>query len=243
MGLYKRRFLAGKGLHMSFVASRMLIEAGLGACATRLIALGFKRHAHSIFTMPLTPDVWGWVARGSATHLGDGMMEITPFVGLLCPEVERLSSKLRSLPYHRYSPATVQMNVGTLLPPPPEIPGLFQPREIHVTFQPDSDVEAPAERVCAPIRDVGVPWMREHASLEAVYALTVANNVAFRNYRLPILAWLMGDLDQARAHLREEYGALYTKSIAPSAPASLEPAVQTYQRFVTAFEAHVSASA
>lgn len=228
---------------MSFVASRDLIDAGLGACATRLVDLGFKRHASSIFTTPLSLDVWGWVALSRATHLGGGVMEITPWVGLLCPQVERLSSTLRRLPYHRYFPATAQMNIGALLPPPPEIPRLFQPREIHVTFHPDSDVEAPAERVCAPIREVGAPWMREHASLEAVYALAVANNIAFRNSRLPILAWLMGNLDQAHVHLREEYNALYAKSIAPGAPASIGLAAQTYQRFMTAFEALMSASA
>lgn len=227
---------------MPFVASRDLIDAGISACATRLLAVGFERHMRSIFTLPLSPDVWGWVALSRATHLGGGVMQITPFVGLLCPKVEKLSSQLRSLPYHRYFPATIQMNVGLLLPPPPEIPGLFQPREIHVTFHPDSDVEAPAELVCAPIRETAVPWMRGCPSLEAVYALTLANTVAvpFRNYRLPILAWLTGNLDQARAYLHEGHDMLYAASLAPSAPASIGLAVQTYQRFMAAFEAHVS---
>src|SRR5215467_6314061 len=121
------------------VARKELITTGLFACRQRLEALGFTRHAADIFTLPLTPRLFGWVGLGRAVHTGDGSMVVTPVVGLLHQDVERLVAVCADLPYHRYYPATVQTGIGLLTP---------ERTSGRVRFGPGEEVDEPTEQVC-----------------------------------------------------------------------------------------------
>lgn len=150
-----------------YTASRELIDAGMRACRNQLEAVGVERHEDDSFTLELAPRLFGWAAFGRNVYCGDGSMSLRPVLGLLQQDVGRLVADLARVPYKRYAYATIQTGAFTLIPDAPE-------REI--IFEPDTSVERAAERVCAPILDPGLTWMRQHPSLEAIYTLLTTNH-------------------------------------------------------------------
>jgi hypothetical protein len=213
-------------------ARRELIDAGLSACRRQLEALGFRRHKPHLFTMPLAPRVLGWVALGTGIHRGDGSMDITPVVGLLHQDVQRVVAICAHLPYHRYYPPTVGTNVGHLTP---------DRRDLWVVFPPHESVEGPAARVCQPISEYGVPWMREHASLAAIYELLSSRRFPsspMADFKLPVIAWMLGQADVARQLLRNEL-----KRIRESGGPNAAGALEVYGRFVAALEEQMARGA
>jgi hypothetical protein len=206
------------------VARRELITAGTSACRKGLEALGFTWHVGDFLTVPLAPQLFGWVGLGHAVHRGDGSMQITPWVGLLHQDVERLVATLVRVPYHRYQSATIQTIVGTLAP---------EPEDLRVTFYPRQPVTEPAERVIELVREYGLPWAREHASLAAIYNLVVRGQftVALHPFKPPIIAWMLGRPDVAHQLMREHLARI-TEQGGPNAAGGLE----VYERFATALE-------
>lgn len=206
-------------------ARRDLIEAGLSACQRQLEAMGFTRHQTYIFTLPLATRIFSWVALAKGVHRGDGSMDITPGVGLLHQDVERVVAACAHLPYHRFSPPTVLTNVGQLTP---------QARDLWVIFYPNESVEAPGARVCQPIHDHGIPWMREHASLASIYELLSSGQYPsspMSNFKLPVIAWMLGQADLARQLLRNEL-----KRISESGSLNAAGALDVYGRFAAELE-------
>lgn len=152
-------------------------------------------------------------------------MQITPDVGLLHVDVERFVSSLMQLPYHRYHPATVQTPVGLLMP---------EGVDVRVVFYPHQAVDEPAERAIRPIGEYGIPWMRDHASLAGIYALINSgrfNNSALHACRRPVIAWMLGDPELARQHVRERLEEIETEGGRNAAGAR-----EVYQRFAAALE-------
>lgn len=206
-------------------ARRELIEAGLSACRRQLEALGFRRRGANIFTVPLAPRLLGWVALGKGIHRGDGSMDITPVVGLLHQDVQRVVAACAHLPYHRYYPPTVGTNVGQLTP---------EARDLWIVFPPHEPVEEPAARVCQPISEYGIPWMREHASLAAIYELLSSRQFSsspMSNFKLLVIAWMLGQADVARQMLRNEL-----KRIMESGSPNAAGALEVYRRFAAELE-------
>jgi hypothetical protein len=213
-------------------ARRELIEAGLSACRQRLEAMGFKRHEADIFTLPLAPRLFGRVGLGKGIHRGDGSMDITPVVGLLHQDVQRVVAACAHLPYHRYSPATVVTNVGRLTP---------EARDIWIVFPPHESVEEPAAQVCQPISEYGIPWMREHASLAAIDELLSSGQFPsspMSNFKRPVIAWMLGQADDARQMLRNEL-----KRISESGGPNVAGALAVYERFAAALEERMARGA
>src|SRR5690349_14188277 len=176
------------------VASKELITAALLACQRRLEVLGFARHEADIYTLSLAPRLFGWVALGRGVYNRGGSMIITPLVGLLRQDVERLIAACAELPYHRYYPATVQMGIWPLTPE--AAPG-------YVYFLPEESVDEPADKVCQPIWEYAVPWMREHASLAGIQSLDRSERyrITLSTWRRAVIAYMLGDPDLARQHL------------------------------------------
>lgn len=213
-------------------ARRELIEAGLSACRRQLEALGFRPHEANIFTLPLASRLLGWVGLGKGVHRGDGSMDITPVVGLLHQDVERVVAACAHLPYHRYYPSTILTNAGLLTP---------EARAIWVVFYPHESVEAPAARVSQPIRDYAIPWMREHASLAAVYELLSTGQFpssTMAKLKLPVIAWILGQEDVARHLLHNELKRI-SESRGPNAAGALE----VYGRFAAELEEQMARGA
>jgi hypothetical protein len=221
----------GMGVARVRVARKELITAGVSACRQRLEAMGFKRHEADIFTLPLAPRLFGWVALGRAVHRGDGSMEITPWVGLLHQDVERLVATCAHLPYHRYHPATVQTGVDLLIPDAPLL---------RVIFYPGQSVEEPAEQACQPIRDYGIPWMQEHASLAGIQALDNSEQyrIKLSTWRRAVIAWMLGRPDLARQYLNDAL-----TEIAAEGGANAAGVLDVYRRFAAALEEQMARGA
>jgi hypothetical protein len=204
------------------VARRELIAAGMLACRERLEALGFRRHEADIFTLPFAPRLCGWVALGRAVHTDDGSMVVTPHVGLLHLDIERLVATCARIPYHRYYPATVQTGTGLLMP---------EVTSDWVSFSPGEPIEEAADRVCQPIGEYAIPWMREYASLAGIQALD--GNARYRTrlstWRRAVLAYLLGHPDQARQYLNDAIAQIEREG-RPQASSDV------YRRFTQALE-------
>lgn len=177
-------------------ARKELITAGISACRQRLDAFGFTRHEADIFTLPLAPRLFGWVALGRRVHTGDGSMVVITNVGLLHQDVERLVATCASLPYHRYYPPTVLTGIDQVTP---------EQTAGWVYFRPGDSVNEAADQVCRPIRQYGVPWMREHASLPGIQALDQSERyrTSLSTWRCAVIAYMLGHPEAARQRWRD----------------------------------------
>lgn len=177
-------------------ARKELIMAGVSACRQRLEAIGFTRHEAEIFTLPLAPRLFGWVGLGRGVHTGDGSMVVTTNVGLLHQDVEQLVATCASLPYHRYSPPTVFTGIDQFAP---------ERNAGWVYFRPGESVDEAADRICQPICQYVIPWMRQYASLPGIQALD--QNERYRTglstWRRAAIAYMLGHPEAARQRLRE----------------------------------------
>jgi hypothetical protein len=178
------------------VARKELIMAGISACRQRLEGLGFTRHEAEIFTLPLAPRILGWVGLGRGVHNGDGSMVVIPHIGLLHQDVERFVAACARLPYHRYSPATVQTGLGQLT---------LVRTAIRVSFRPEESVDAAAELISQPVEECGLAWMREYASLQGIQALDhhPRYQTTLSSWQRAVIAYMLGHPDLARQHLRD----------------------------------------
>ncbi len=208
------------------VARRTLIDAALAACRRCLEELGFKRRARYYYTVDLVPQVLGTVWLSTATHLGDGSMTIAPHVGVRHQAVERCIGELSGKSIHRYAPPTISAHVGS-------IPLVRQ--ALWVRFAPDDDLDAAARQVCEPIAERGVPWMRAHIELEAIYAALqtppfrlLPGNQAVHQ---AVIAWLMGRPDLAHQHIEDELLRLHREELPGSRLREAE-----FRQFATALE-------
>jgi hypothetical protein len=207
------------------IASKELIAAGRNACRKRLEAMGFTRHEEDIYTMPLALHLFGWVGLARGIRRGDGSMDITPLVGLLHQDTQRVVAACAHLPYHRYYPATVQTNVGRLMP---------GAASLYVVFHPQQPADEPAERVCQPIGEYGIPWMQEHASLAAIYDLLTSGSFSkgdLSTFKPPVVAWMLGRSDLAHQLVRERL-----TQIAEEEGPNVEVALDVYGRFAAELE-------
>lgn len=209
------------------VARKELITAGMTACRERLVAMGFTAHANDTFTLPLAPQLRGWITLARAIHRGDGSMAVTPIVGLLHQGVNRLVSRLARLPYYRYAMATVQTHLRTVMPPDVWT-------HDWVEMYPGQSLDMPADEIAQALQEYGQPWIREHASLEAIFDLIITFKGAAGAYgfKRPIIAQMLGRHDLAREYIREGFAQLSKRT----GPGSQE-LFDAWERFAQAFNA------
>jgi hypothetical protein len=151
-------------------------------------------------------------------------MVVTPVVGLLDQDVERLVYVFADLPYHRYYLATVQTGIGPLT---------SERRSGRVRFGPGEMVDEAADMVGRPIQEYGLPWRREHASLAGIQGLDHSERyrIKLSTWRRALIAEMLAYPDLARRHL----GDALTRIEQEGSPKSARVLV-VWRRFASALE-------
>lgn len=165
-------------------------------------ALGYTRSSDTVFARDLAPQVLGCI--GYLT----GLQAIKPFVGVQFKRVERLYYDVmaplliygKSLP--RYYP-TVSRDVFNLKEEHSADPDFrWKERDYwHIERETISHV---SDQVLADIRLYGLPYIEANATL-ADAAATMAEGrgggIGTVAYRLPMIYWILGRVDDANAYM------------------------------------------
>jgi len=156
-----------------------------------LVEEGFVAYT-AVLVVPLQPHVVGCVELLVEANPTENRVEVDVAIGVHHQQVERILADLKGQPYQQYSPFTVGVQIGYLMP-----------GKSHVLYllHSSSDVARVAEHVAADVRSLGRPFMASSTSLASIAefmkarpARVPATSVA---YRLPIVLHLMGDTKAA----------------------------------------------
>ncbi len=176
-----------------------------GAVTPLLADLGFKKRGGEIFTIDLTPGVFGWLGLNRATeHRAPGEVEINPVVGVRFQEVERIVAECRGEKFHAYVPATICRPLGYLMP---------ENRYTAWIFAAERAREVAAQ-MAAAVASFGVPFMRSVVGFRELDQRLV-DGFGFDHqivYRRPVAALLAGDVSHARNLLDEATTAMATRT-------------------------------
>lgn len=121
-----------------------------------LEALGYRKRAGAVFTLPIDDEFIGWLGLNAAReHLGGQGVNVLPIIGLRHQPTERLVAELAGRSFHAFQPPTIRASIGELMPGPIYAAWLVQ------TGEPGATVESMLDAV----RDVGLPFVRANATL------------------------------------------------------------------------------
>jgi hypothetical protein len=187
---------------MSKKASKELIQEVMQLAQAGLVGQGYKKRAGQIFTRDLTADFLGWLGLNRAVHRGDGSMAINPVIGVRYQELERNLADLMDEDFHPFTPPTISVNVGYLMP-----------ARAYKTwsFDENSDNKRIAGEMIATVEEYGRPFMISMANEETILeALEVSDYSipANRKYRLPLIHNMRGESDKALAELNKNLAEL-----------------------------------
>jgi hypothetical protein len=159
--------------------------------------IGFRKRAGSdIYTIELADSILGWVGMNNASSGGSaGELELWPIMGLRHQEVEQIDCELKGKEPNDFHPPTVYWPLRYIMPE--------ELRE-HWMFTPENAPEM-ARVVADEIEKWGVPWMREHATLEKICELA-EGDFGFPsrlNYTRPVIWQLLGKPERAQALINE----------------------------------------
>jgi hypothetical protein len=164
-----------------------------GTCAP-LVALGMRKRKGLIFTIELTSDVLGRLAFNVATeHAQTGTVEVNPLVGVRFQEVERLITECMNRKFHAYSPSTIYLPLGYLMP---------EKRYTSWEFSAENTVAVGHSLVNA-FAIHGLPFMHSVVTYPALLAQINARN-GFDDqlaWSLPVAQLLAGQPEAARKTL------------------------------------------
>lgn len=204
----------------------MVVRQGLVAEAseawrTALASVGFRKHSGDVYTRQVAEGVLGWLGLNRAVNRGDGLLEVNPVVGVRHQELERVVAGLLDERFHGYSPPTVSVHLGYVMPE-----GRYRPWLVGS----DAPVRDVAAGMVAAVVAYGLPFMDERASLEAVVGSMsddragIAEQLAFRR---PVGYLLLGEAERARAEVRASLDRLGDRR---------DLAAQRFRGFASAFE-------
>lgn len=179
----------------------MVVRSGLVAQAseawrTALASAGFKKRSGDVYTREVAQDVLGWLGLNRAVHRGDGLLEVNPVVGVRHQALERVVADLLGERFHEYTPPTVSVHLGYVMPD-----GRYRPW----LFGGDVPVRDVAGAMVDAIAAYGVRFMQDRACLDAVVESMadgragIAEQLAFRR---PVGYLLLGDPQRSREALR-----------------------------------------
>lgn len=168
----------------------------LASCKSAVSTLGFKKRAGDIYTLPVAPDVIGWLALGHTSYR-KMWLEIFPNVGVRHQAVERLVAELLDRPFHQYSPPTLITGLGYVSPE-----NQYTPLQIETI---EGSV-APIAKLKDDLRRFGMPFMERYATPGALLEELTDSKYRYsgrdrRTHRLPVALYLAGDLAGARTCL------------------------------------------
>jgi hypothetical protein len=180
---------------------------------------GFKRQRNEgIFLLSVREGWFGWLGLNARVH--KGYCELNPVVGVRYTELERLSATLRGAKYVAYSPPSLSTTLRFLM----ENRGRWE-------FYNDIDPSPVVSNMVTAIVEVGVPFMKDHCTLESVVSkLTPWSQSDAKGdaYRYPAALLLLGKADEAIDYLKKKEKSL------PASPAEYSYSDQ-YREFVVRF--------
>jgi hypothetical protein len=137
----------------------------------------------------------------------DRVLSITPSVGIIHWETERLWAEFRRRPPKETPPATVFTNIGYLTP---------ADTYRGYVLEPTADPTATIQEIMSDMRTYALPWMHGLCDMERLTALAEKDSPDHAAYRVPILRALQGQQEKALAAME------YYKGRRTHVPAFLE---------------------
>jgi hypothetical protein len=125
----------------------------------RLEAHGFRKRAGWIFTIELDEEFLGWCGLNETWDGDRQQLSVLPFLCVRHQTVERTIAELAGRDFHPYYGVTIKTSFSELLSPR---------RFRDWKFDAGDDHAGAATDLAAKVGDFGLPWMREHATIEAV---------------------------------------------------------------------------
>jgi hypothetical protein len=179
----------------------MVVRSGLVAEASEawqaaLALAGFRKRGGDVYTRQVARDVLGWLGLNRAVNRGDGLLEVNPVVGVRHQELERVVANLLGQRFHEYTPPTVSVHLGYVMPE-----GRYRPW----IFGGDVPVRDVAAEMVDAIVAYGARFMDDRASLEAIVESMsdsragIAEQLALRR---PVGYLLLGEPGRAREAVR-----------------------------------------
>ncbi len=159
-----------------------------------LQSLGFRKQAGGqVYTFELDADVVGWLGLNSASaQRPPGAKEINPVVGVRHHRVEELVNELRSDDGQLYVTPTVSTPIGYIMP---------EKRYTYWLLNPDDGLEAEIRSLVDAVETYALPFFNAHRDLSSILQVAVSHVGSDREYRVPVIAYLMGDVTTARREI------------------------------------------
>lgn len=179
-------------------------------CVHQLKQAGFQIKKRTII-LPLSEGWQGWVGLSSS---GWSPQEgrIHPVIGVICDEIERIYYEIYpNLPGRKYPTPTITTPIGYAA----EIPEFKE-----WIFTNDGTVEETAADLTQAVVDIGIPYMRKNASLEAIHATLSGDNMIpnalVAQEKLAIAILVHEGRDAARTHIEETLARAADKDDVPA---------------------------
>lgn len=174
----------------------------IDACGANLTKIGFKKRAGTVYSYAVTDDVLGFLGLNSAGNRPSGPFEVNPVVGVRHQPLERIVAELSEKKPHGYLPPSISTPLGYLMP---------EARYQAWMFDDPTSVDSIATSLGAAVVDYGMPYIREHDSLEKIVASLSATKHSAGDQvamRLSLGFGLLGDSARARQTIEQDLGDL-----------------------------------
>jgi hypothetical protein len=163
------------------------VRAVEDACETALVNVGFQRLRRGCIVYEIDPDFLGWVGLNRGVHTG--FVRINPFVGIHCISVMKLCAEIEGGAYKKGAIATFAVHLGKL-----------RPKVDVFEFHGEGDIAPESRRLAETVVDGGLPFMRAHASYEAILPVLEERVPTLGGYpeRVAATLYRMGQVARAR---------------------------------------------
>lgn len=193
------------------------------ASADRLFSsTGYQRRQRGIFTIGIAEAAFGWVGLNRAS--ASGAMELNVVVGVRIEAIEQLVCALNGEKLHPYIPPTLSTHIGYLMPSRGYKPW-------YVTDE--AGCEDVVREIVAAVQKYGLPFMKEHATVDETFAALRSGEYGFvgqREFPMIAAAILMGQKVDAESILEETLSSVQGRS---------DPAAEALRRYVCAAQAAI----
>jgi hypothetical protein len=166
----------------------------------RLEFHGLRKRAGWTFTIALSEECLGFCGLNETWDGYHQELSVLPILGVRHQTVERVCAELAGRDFHPYVGITIRTSFSELLSPRRFRDWKFVAGEDHAPG---------AAELAALVGDVGLPWMREHATLEAVLSEMRRGNVGGFNddRRLPVALAVAGHHAEALEEMEQRVRA------------------------------------
>jgi hypothetical protein len=197
-------------------ASKELIREVMQIIQRKLVDHGFKKRSKEILTFDLSSEFLGWLGLNRAVQRGDGSLAINPVIGVRYQRLERAYSELMDENFHAYIPPTLSVNIGYLMP---------DNSYKTWSFFNKSNNQRIVDDMVAAIEKYGISFMDTMSNEDAILEALKVSDFSMpesRKFRLPLIKYMRGDIEQARAELTRTLEEVNTRE---------DMAAQYYRRF------------